>query len=62
MVVRGMLNKQIAHELQTSERTIKFHRQNIMHKCQVQSLPQLVLIAERLGLVSQPGGRSNSRP
>jgi FixJ family two-component response regulator len=61
-LVKGLLNKQIAHALGTSERTIKFHRQNIMQKCQVQSLPQLVLIAERLGLVSEIHAGANKQP
>jgi FixJ family two-component response regulator len=51
MLVHGKLNKQIAHELGTAERTVKFHRQHVMQKCQVKSLPQLVLMAERLGLL-----------
>jgi FixJ family two-component response regulator len=54
LVVRGKLNKQIAHELGTSERTIKAHRQQVMEKCEVQSLAGLVSIAERLGLLSPP--------
>ena len=53
-MVRGKLNKQIAYELGSSERTIKAHRHNIMQKLQVQSLAQLVLIADRLGIVSAP--------
>jgi FixJ family two-component response regulator len=58
LVVRGKLNKQIAHELGTAERTIKAHRQQVMEKCEVRSLAGLVLIAERLGmLVSPHGGR-----
>jgi FixJ family two-component response regulator len=52
LVVRGKLNKQIAHELGTAERTIKAHRQQVMEKCEVQSLAELVLIAERLGVLS----------
>jgi FixJ family two-component response regulator len=53
LVVRGRLNKQIAHELGASERTIKAHRHNIMHKLQMQSLAELVLFAERVGLLEQ---------
>jgi FixJ family two-component response regulator len=52
LMVRGKLNKQIAHELGTSERTIKAHRQSIMQKLQVQSVAEAVSIAERLGIVS----------
>jgi FixJ family two-component response regulator len=51
LVVRGMLNKRIAAELGSAERTIKWHRQHIMQKLQLQSLAELVSLAERLGLV-----------
>jgi FixJ family two-component response regulator len=50
LVVRGKLNKQIAFELGTTERTIKAHRHQVMEKMKVQSLAELVSIAERLGL------------
>jgi FixJ family two-component response regulator len=50
-VVRGKLNKHIAAEFGSAERTIKWHRQHIMQKLQVESLAELVSIAERLGLV-----------
>ena len=51
-VVRGRLNKQIAHELGATERTIKAHRHQVMEKMKVQSLAELVSIAERLGVLS----------
>jgi len=51
LVVRGKLNKQIAYELGTTERTIKAHRHQVMEKMRVQSLAELVSLAERLGLV-----------
>ena len=51
LVVRGMLNKNIAGELGTAERTVKWHRHNIMEKLQVQSLAELVSMVERLGAV-----------
>jgi len=57
-VVRGKMNKQIAHELGTTERTIKAHRQKVVAKMHVQSLAELVLIAERLGILSPPLGES----
>jgi RNA polymerase sigma factor (sigma-70 family) len=52
LVVRGKLNKQIAHKLGTSQRTIKAHRHSMMLKLQVKSLAEVVSIAERLGLVT----------
>jgi FixJ family two-component response regulator len=51
LVVRGVLNKRIAAELGTAERTIKWHRQHIMQKLQLDSLAEMVSLAERLGLV-----------
>jgi FixJ family two-component response regulator len=54
LVVRGRLNKQIAHELGTSERTIKAHRHAVMQKLKVASLAQAVSIAERLGMLTTP--------
>jgi FixJ family two-component response regulator len=53
-VVRGKLNKQIAFDLGTSERTIKAHRQSIMQKLRVRSLAEAVSIAERLGVLGAP--------
>jgi FixJ family two-component response regulator len=53
LVVRGKLNKQIAFELGTSERTVKAHRHNIMQKLQVHSLAEAVSIAERIGMVAE---------
>jgi FixJ family two-component response regulator len=52
LMVRGRLNKQIAHSLGTSERTIKYHRQMIMQKIGVQSLAEAVSVAERTGMLS----------
>src|SRR5262249_51158814 len=53
-VTAGLLNKQIAGELATSERTVKFHRAHIMKKMEAESLADLVRMAERLG-VALPG-------
>ena len=50
-VARGKMNKEIARDLGTSERTIKAHRQKVMEKLRVESLAELVLIAERLGIL-----------
>src|SRR5579864_7774376 len=51
LVTSGLLNKQIAAELGASEKTIKIHRSQVMHKMKAESLAHLVRIAERLGLV-----------
>jgi FixJ family two-component response regulator len=51
LVVRGKLNKQIAHELGTTERTIKAHRHQVMEKMKTRSLAELVKLAERLGML-----------
>src|SRR5262245_48719567 len=56
-LVRGKPHKQIAYALGTSERTIKMHRHNVMQKFQVQSLAELAVAAERLGLLSVSGRR-----
>jgi FixJ family two-component response regulator len=53
LVIRGKTNKQIAHELGTTERTVKAHRQQVMEKANVQSLAELVSLAERLGIITQ---------
>lgn len=50
LVVRGYLNKQIAFELGTVEKTVKVHRARVMEKMKVQSLADLVRIAERIGV------------
>jgi FixJ family two-component response regulator len=49
LVIRGMINKQIAFELGSTARTIKAHRHRVMEKMDVRSLAELVLIAGRLG-------------
>jgi FixJ family two-component response regulator len=49
-VVTGMLNKQVAGELGTSERTIKAHRHQVMEKMKAGSLADLVRMGERLGI------------
>jgi FixJ family two-component response regulator len=50
LIVRGKINKRIAHELGMTERTVKAHRHQVMEKMQVDSLAELVSIAERLGM------------
>ena len=50
LVVAGRLNKQIAGELDITERTVKFHRAHIMEKMQADSVAELVRMAGQLGL------------
>jgi len=50
LVIRGLLNKQIASELGASETTIKVHRAQAMRKRQAESLRHLVRMAEKLSL------------
>jgi FixJ family two-component response regulator len=49
-VVKGTLNKKIAHILGTSERTIKAHRKQVMMKTGAKSIAELVTMAEKLGI------------
>ena len=53
LVVRGLLNKQIAAEIGLSEITVKVHRGNVMRKMLAHSLPELARMADRL---SSDGG------
>ena len=52
LVILGKQNKQIAFALGCTERTIKAHRHRVMEKMQVRTLPELVTLAERLGVLS----------
>jgi len=52
LVVAGLLNKQVASQLGTSETTAKIHRGQVMRKMQAHSLPDLVRMSERLGTPS----------
>jgi FixJ family two-component response regulator len=50
LVVTGLLNKQIAGELGTSEASVKVHRQHVMEKMRAGSLAVLVRMADRVGI------------
>jgi FixJ family two-component response regulator len=52
LVASGMLNKQVAYDLGTAEKTIKVHRARVMEKMGAQSLADLVRFAEKLGIRS----------
>ena len=56
LVIRGKTNKQVANVLGTTERTIKAHRHRVMEKLQVQSLAELVSLAERAGILRDLSG------
>ena len=60
LFVRGKLNKQIAYQLGTSERTIKAHRHSVMQKLSVNSVAEAVSIAERLGMLASTSEMRNS--
>jgi len=49
-VILGLLNKQIAAELHTAEKTVKVHRGRVMQKLRVTSVPDLVRISQRAGV------------
>jgi FixJ family two-component response regulator len=58
LVVRGDPNKQIARALGCSTRTIKTHRHRVMEKMQVQSLAELVSLAERVSVFTSAAGQT----
>jgi len=59
LVVAGRLNKQVAAELGMVEKTVKFHRGNIMKKVGVRSVAELVRLADRAGFKPVPPPRSD---
>jgi len=50
LVVRGLSNKQVADDLDVSEKTIKIHRGRVMSKMEAESLPELVRLADLISL------------
>jgi FixJ family two-component response regulator len=58
LVVRGLLNKQVGRHLGVTEKTVKSHRAQVMHKMEAHSLPDLVRMAARLGIepLATPAG------
>jgi len=61
LVVRGNTNKQVGKILGATERTIKAHRHRVMEKMQVQSLAELVSLAERAGMLGDLSGSRQTR-
>ena len=59
LVVSGLLNKQIAGELGSSEVTVKMHRGQVMRKMKAQSLVQLVRMSEKIGITSEAAPPTN---
>jgi FixJ family two-component response regulator len=61
LVVSGLLNKQIAAQLGSSEVTVKMHRGQVMHKMKAESVVQLARLAEKIGVTSEavPEPREN---
>ena len=58
LVVRGDPNKKVARTLGCTERTIKAHRHRVMEKMQVQTLAELVSLAERVGVFASAAGQT----
>jgi len=52
LVIRGLLNKQIAAELGATERTIKVHRHRVMEKMQMTSVAEMVQAAIKIGVLN----------
>ena len=55
LVVSGLLNKQVASEIGTTEATVKVHRSQLMKKMGADSLPELVRMAEKIGIPGSSG-------
>jgi FixJ family two-component response regulator len=62
LVISGRLNKQIAAEMNASEATVKVHRSQLMRKMEAKSVPDLVRMAEKLGISSSEPKANSSLP
>jgi FixJ family two-component response regulator len=62
LLVSGRLNKQIAAEMNASEATVKVHRSQLMRKMEAKSLPDLVRMAEKLGISAAAPTADSSLP
>ncbi|MGX1103212.1 FixJ family two-component response regulator [Bradyrhizobium elkanii] len=56
LVTAGLMNKQVAAEIGVAEITVKIHRGHIMRKMAAKSLPDLVRMAQMLGIGQASGG------
>lgn len=61
LVVSGLLNKQVAAEIGTTEATIKVHRSQLMRKMGADSLPELVRMAEKIGIYGSSAKDRNDK-
>ena len=59
LIVSGLLNKQIAAQLGSSEVTVKMHRGQVMHKMKADSVVQLARMAEKIGVTSEAAPESS---
>lgn len=62
LLISGRLNKQIAAEIKASEATVKVHRSQLMRKMEARSLPDLVRMAEKLGISAASSKANSSLP
>jgi FixJ family two-component response regulator len=62
LLISGRLNKQIAADINASEATVKVHRSQLMRKMQAKSLPDLVRIAQKLGISTAAPKANSSLP
>jgi FixJ family two-component response regulator len=60
LVIRGGTNKDVARALSCTERTVKAHRHSVMEKMQVQTLAELVSLAERVGVLDSASSSRKS--